>query len=104
MGETFCVHVSARKFDAFASKWRRTRRKMKELYSKNVGKQKTNLYERIMKLERTYIYEERLNFKRRRKKKEKKICSTDLQTCVIKKYVMYLLHYSLYRFCNPTLY
>ena len=28
-------NVSVRKFDAFASKWRRTRRKMKELYSKN---------------------------------------------------------------------
>ena len=68
-------NVSARKFDAFASKWRRTRRKMKELNSKNMGKKdKRNVYERIMKLERTY--EVRLNFKgeiwREAEKKAKK--------------------------------
>ena len=43
-------------------------------------------------------------FQKEAEKKEKKICSTDLQTCVIKKNVMYLLHYSLYRLCNHTLY
>ena len=72
MGETFCVHVSARKFDAFASKWRRTRRKMKELYSKNMEKKERQIFERIMKLEDILCSEVRLNFKRRRKKKKRK--------------------------------
>ena len=67
------------------------------------NKRQMFIWKNFMKLERTY--EVRLNFKKEAEKKEKKICSTvDLQTCVIKINVMCLLHYSLYRLCNPTLY
>ena len=80
---------------------------MKELNSKNMEKKERQIFERIMKLEDILCCEVQLNFKKETEKKEKKrkeICSTDLQTCVIKKNVMYFLHYSLYHLCSPTLY
>jgi hypothetical protein len=63
-----------RKFDAFASKWRRTRRKMEELYSKTMGKKdKRNVYERIMLLEWTYCaLRSAAEFQKETEKKEKK--------------------------------